>query len=108
MVEGFWVLYFETPQFTGGGVAMLLNGRIFGGDDGFTWIGTYTGDERLFKGRVMVRNFNPSVQSIFGIGGDYEMHISCNVDGDQISGTAMVAGQPQNTVGLRMLKKANL
>ena len=45
MVEGFWILQIKTPQYTSGGVCIFLNGKIFGGDSGFTWVGTYAGDE---------------------------------------------------------------
>ena len=64
MVEGFWILQIETPQFTSGGVVVFTKGKIFGGDNGFTWVGTYAGDDRLIKGRVNVHNFDPDIQSI--------------------------------------------
>jgi hypothetical protein len=108
MLEGFWILQFTTPQFTGGGVAVLVRGMILGGDNGFTWIGTYSGDDRIVKGRVSVQNFDTSVQSILGVSGDYEMHFSGNVAANIITGTAIIAGQPQYSVGFRMTKKTNL
>jgi hypothetical protein len=107
MVDGFWILQIETPQMTSGGVCVFINGKIFGGDNGFTWVGSYTGDE-LIKGRVHVHNFDPAIQSVLGVPGDYEMHFSGNVQGDNITGTAMIAGQPQNSFGVRLIKRANL
>lgn len=108
MVEGFWILKIETPQYTSGGVVFFVNGKVFGGDNGFTWVGTYTGDDRLMKGRVHVHNFDPGVSSVLGIPGDYDMHFSGTVEGDTITGTAMLANQPQQSLPIRMMKRANL
>ena len=87
---------------------MFTKGKIFGGDNGFTWIGTYTSDDKLIKGRVRVHNFDPAVQSVLGIPGDYEMHFSGNVQGDIINGAAMLANQPQHSLPCRLTKRANL
>jgi len=34
MVEGFWIVQFQGPQGNGGGVAVFVNGKVFGGDSG--------------------------------------------------------------------------
>jgi hypothetical protein len=108
MHEGFWIIQIQTPQVNTSGVMVLIQNKIFGGDNGFTWIGSYSADQRLLRARVMVRNFDPEVASVLPITGDFEMHFSGNVDGDAINGTAIIAGQPQNSVGIKMIKKANL
>jgi T3SS negative regulator,GrlR len=108
MVDGFWILQTKTAQFTGGGIVVFINGKIFGGDNGFAWIGTYASDGRLIKGRVDVHNFDPDIQNVLGIPGDYVMHLSGNVEGDTITGTAMVANQPQHSLGVHLTKRANL
>ena len=107
MIEGFWILRIDTPQVASGGVVVFLNGRIYGGDNGFTWVGSYAEDKSLIKGRVNVHNFDPSVPSVLGLFGDYDMHISGTVDGDTIKGTAMLANQPQHSLAIRLHKKAN-
>jgi hypothetical protein len=108
MVDGFWILQVQIPEFTSGGVAVFIGGKVFGGDNGFTWIGTYEEGNRLVKARVNVHNFDPAVQSVFGIKGDYELHFSGNVQGYVITGSAILASQPQKTLGIRLTKKANL
>lgn len=108
MPTGFWILQIETPQVTSGGVIMFINGKVYGGDNGFTWIGTYEGNDRLVKARVRVHNFDPAVQSVLGVPGDYEMHFSGTVQDDIITGTAMIASQPQHSLGVRLTKRANL
>lgn len=87
---------------------VFANGKIFGGDSGFAWVGTYTRNMNIIKGRVRVHNFDPDVVSVLGVAGDYEMHISGNIEGDTISGTAMIANQPQHSLAIRLFKRANL
>jgi|SRR5271157_4462183 len=108
MLEGFWILQIEAPPYTSGGVCVFINGKTFGGDNGFTWVGTYAGDDRLVKGRFHVHNFDPAIQSVLGIPSDYDMHFSGNVDGDTIMGTAILANQPQHRLVVRLIKRANL
>lgn len=108
MLDGFWILQIETPQLTSGGVCVFIQGKIFGGDSGFTWVGTYSGDDRIIKARVHVHNFDPAIQSVLGVTGDYDMHFSGNVKGDEIVGTALLANQPQHSLGVRLTKRANL
>lgn len=108
MLDGFWILRIETTQYTSGGVCVFINGKIFGGDNGFAWAGTYTGDDKLVKARVHVHHFDPTVPSVLGIPGDYDMHFSGNIQGDTIVGTAMLANQPQHSFPIRLTKRANL
>jgi hypothetical protein len=108
MIEGFWILKILPPPVTSGGVAVFINGKVFGGDSGFTWVGSYTARDRLIKARVRVHHFDPDIQSILGLEGDYDMHISGTLDGNCITGTAMVANQPQHTLAIRLDKRAEL
>jgi len=108
VVDGFWILQVQVPEFSTGGVAVLLKGKVYGGDNGFTWVGSYEETNGLLKARLKVHNFDSTVQSVFGITGDYELHFSGNIQGDVITGTAMIAAQPQKTLGIRLTKRANL
>jgi hypothetical protein len=76
MLDGLWILQILPPPVASGGIVVLINGKIFGGDSGFTWVGTYRADERLLKGRVHVHNFDPGIKSVLGIEGDYDMDVS--------------------------------
>ena len=108
MVEGFWILHVQIPEASSGGVAVFLKGKVYGGDNAFTWVGTYEEDGQLVKARVNVHNFDAAIQSVFGVIGDYELYFSGNVQGDVITGTAMLANQPQKTLGIRLTKRANI
>jgi T3SS negative regulator,GrlR len=108
MIEGFWILKILPPPVTSGGVIMFTSGRIFGGDNAFTWVGTYSVTNTALKGRVRVHNFDPEIKSVLGVDGDYDMHFSGILSGDVITGTAMIANQPQHSLGLRMEKYAQI
>ena len=108
MLDGLWILQIQRPEAISGGVVLFIGGKVFGGDNGFTWVGTYEVNDRLLKGRVNVHNFDPAIVSILGVPGDYDLHFSGNIKGDTITGTAMLANQPQKSLGIRLTKRANL
>jgi len=107
-IEGLWILRFTTDQLTGSGVIVFANGKLFGGETGFYYLGSYEAEGTVVKARVGVRHFDPSVPSGFPITGDYELDVSAILKGDEIAGTAVVTGHPQYSLGIRMAKKANL
>lgn len=108
MIEGFWILKIVPPPVTTGGVTVFINNKIFGGDSGFTWVGSYTLRERIMKGRVRVHRFDSNFEGVFGLESDYDMHLSGTLDGNIITGTAIVANQPQHSLGIRLEKRAEL
>ena len=108
MLDGLWILMIQPPPVASGGVVVFLNGKVFGRDSAFTWVGSYSSDLKLLKGRVHVHNFDPNVPSVLGVTGDYDMHFSGNIQGDTINGTAMIANQPQHSLAIRLEKRSNL
>lgn len=108
-VDGFWIVQFTGTEVYGSGVVVFSNGKVFGGETGFYYIGTYEANGNVVKARVMIRNFDPAIQSGFGIVGDYEMDVSTMLqDDNMMTRTAMIANQPQHSLGIRLTKKANL
>ena len=108
-VDGFWTVRFEGPQVAGTGVLIMKDKKVYGGETGFYYIGNYQVDGNVFKARVAIRNFDPAVPSGFGIAGDYEMDVSGVIKDDAtMTGTAMITGRPQYSVGIRLAKRANL
>jgi|ERR1039458_979979 hypothetical protein len=107
-VDGFWIVRFTGAEICGSGVVVLANGKLFGGESGFYYVGTYEADGRMLKARAMIRNFDPAVQSGFGIVGDYGMDISAVLQDNEMTGTAMITNQPKHSLGIHLTKKANL
>jgi T3SS negative regulator,GrlR len=108
MLDGFWILKILPPPVATGGVILFRQGKIFGGDGGFTWVGVYTANDRLLNARVHVHNFNPDIKSVLGVDGDYDMHFTGTLDGASITGTAMIANQPQHSLAIRLEKYSEL
>jgi hypothetical protein len=108
MVEGFWIVQFEGVQGNGGGVVFFIKGRIFGGDSGFVYTGTYQTDEKTITGIVKVRNFLPEVASVFGIPGDYELSLKGNVIGQKIEGSASLVNQAAVGIVVKLAKIGDL
>ena len=108
VVDGFWIVQFTGTEVYGSGAVVFSNGKVFGGETGFYYVGSYEVDGPTVKARVAIRNFDLSIPSGFGIVGDYEMDVSAMVQDNQIVGTAMIANEPRHSLGIRLTKKANL
>ena len=80
-------------QGNGGGVVFFIKGKVFGGDSGFIYTGTYQSDGKSITGRVKVRNFLPEVVSVMGMAGDYQLILTGSVAGNVIHGKAGIANQ---------------
>jgi hypothetical protein len=107
-LDGLWIARFTAAELFGSGVVVFINGKIFGGETGFYYIGTYEMEGAILKARVMIRHFDRSVPSGFGIEGDYEMDVSARFEGEELKGTAVVVNRPQYSLGIRLTKRANL
>jgi hypothetical protein len=107
MVDGFWTVQFQGVQGGGGGVAVFTNGKIFGGDSGFTYTGTYQENNNALKARVSVQNFVPGVPNVMGRQGNFELEFTGTVSGDTINVAASLVGQPAMKLNARLTKKSN-
>jgi hypothetical protein len=108
MVEGFWIIQFESMTSSGGGVAVFIKGRIFGGDSGTMYIGTYKEAGNAFKARVRIHNYAPNVVSVLGIEGDYDLDVTGTVEGDVIKGSGLPSGQQSPGLALKLTRAASL
>ncbi len=108
MTNGLWIVQFQGPQGSGGGVAVLMDGHVYGGDSGFFYAGSYEFKDDSFKGRVSVKNFDPAVPSVLGIVGDFELLIEGRVQGSTMSGTAALANAPNARMVVRLTKRLDL
>jgi len=103
-VEGFWTVQFQGRN---GAVVVLTKGKIFGGDSGHTFTGSYEGDSSI-KARVLVQNFVPGVPNVMGRHGNFELEFTGTVSGDTMNATANLVGQPSQTLTARLTRKATL
>ena len=108
MIDGFWLVHAEGPGGTAGGVVVFASGKVFGGDSGFYYFGTYQERNGIVKARVAVHNFDPAIVNILSLARDYELNVSATMKDDAMNGTAVVPGVPNQSIALRLVKKANL
>ncbi|MBN9007860.1 MAG: hypothetical protein J0H40_20890 [Rhizobiales bacterium] len=69
MRDGLYKVDFHTVHGTGSGVIYAISGKVRGGNSGFAFIGTYSGesDRILVKVSTQRHNFDPSFKPLFGI-----------------------------------------
>ena len=69
MRDGLYKIDFHTVHGTGNGVIYAINGKVRGGNSGFAFIGTYTGEGDRVSVKVSTQrhNFDPNFKPLFGI-----------------------------------------
>jgi hypothetical protein len=108
MIEGLWIVQYEGLQGNGAGVAVFVNGRILGGDSGYTYEGTYAVQNNIVAAHVHVSNFLPSIPSVLGVAGDFDLQIQAPLGGNVIQGTMALVSRPGMSIAVRLTKKADL
>jgi hypothetical protein len=108
MVEGFWIVQFEGVQGGGGGVAVFTNGKVLGGDSGYTYIGTYEVNQTSVKARVKVHQFLAGVPNVLGVQGDFELLLDGVVTGDNIKAQASLAGKQGIGLAVKLTRRSAL
>jgi hypothetical protein len=108
MIDGFWLVNAEATGGTAGGVVVFANGKVFGGDSGFYYLGTYQEKNGIVKARVAVHNFDPAIVNILSVAKDYELNVAATMKDETMTGTAVVPGVANQSIALRLTKKANL
>jgi len=108
MVDGFWIVQYEGMQGNGGGVAMFIKGKLFGGDTGYTYMGSYQTQGDSLKADVMVRNFLPDIPNVTGVVGDFELKLDGKIEGDVIRATGSVKNLQAVGIAIKLTKRASL
>jgi hypothetical protein len=75
-MEGLWIVQYMGLHGDGGGVAVFMNGKVLGGDSGYTYIGTYTVQDDVLESQIRVKNFLPEVPNVLGIIGDFDLELT--------------------------------
>lgn len=109
MVEGLWVVQYVGTQGSDGGVVVLTQGKVLGGDNGFTYIGTYQASDAGVKARVRIHQFNPQVPNILSLPGDYTLEIDLRWEGKNVlQGQGVVADEHSLGMAIKLTKHAAL
>ncbi len=108
MFEGVWIVQFHGPRGYGGGVVVLANGKVYGGDSGFIWTGSYSEKAGVLTANAKVKHFDTAIPSVMGIAGDFDLVIEGTLKGEVIAGTASLARMPGARMSVRLTKHSNL
>jgi hypothetical protein len=108
MIDGLWIVQYEGLQGNGGGVAVFINGKILGGDTGYTYEGKYELRDETLTALVHVSNFLPNIPNVLGVVGDFDLQIQAPVRGGVIQGAMSLVGRPGVSIAVRLTKKSGL
>jgi|SRR5690606_1867458 len=94
MLNGLWSLAFRTPINWGGGAIVIQDGRVLGGDGGFTYIGNISEAGGKLKGSVSVKHVNTNWPPLIPGLPSYELSVEGSVQGDSFTLHGTVVGVP--------------
>jgi hypothetical protein len=108
MVDGLWIVQYEGTQGEDAGVVVLTQGRLLGGDNGYTYEGNYVIKDNWIAASIHVANFRPNIPSVLGFVGDFDLQMRAPVSENIIQATLGLVGQPEMSIAARLTKKADL
>jgi hypothetical protein len=92
-MEGFWLVQFQGVQGFGGGAVTLVQGKVFGGDSGFLYTGTYTEQGGVLSAKIHVKRAFPGAQSVMGMD-QFDLVLTGTLQGSVIAAKGTLAGTP--------------
>ena len=108
-MEGLWTIEFgSSAGVFGGGVVVLQNGRLMGGDGGYFYLGTYQLDGTSLQAMIEVSPFIPGYESVFKTVGQ---KLTLNLVGKLTDETHAIAqghpsGMPSLKLGVKLTKRS--
>jgi hypothetical protein len=95
MFDGLWTVEFmSTINRFGRGVVVLLNGRLFGGDAGYYYSGTYEIKGNKIEGLANVTRYDETHTSVFGNLGQFKLKFSGEISSLHFSASASIIDKP--------------
>lgn len=108
MIDGLWIVQYEATTGGDGGVIVFVQGQVLGGDNAYTYTGTYHNDDKTVSARVVIHNFNPAVPNVLGIDGDFELVMRGTIEDGIIKGAAGLINRAGPGLALKLTKVADL
>lgn len=110
MIEAMWSVRFVTNQSSAGnGVIVLENGKIFGGDSSFTYIGNFEVKDGIISAEIRVKKY-ANVAGIHSISGsdDYILPLSGKINSDEMILSGSPSNNPNIDVAVEITRVAEL
>jgi hypothetical protein len=94
-MDGFWTAKFTTPMGSGGGVAYFTANQVFGGDSGFTYLGSYQINGTDVVAKLRISPHSPGIASVFGPTTQaFDLTITGTIQGNQMTGKGVASIAP--------------
>jgi hypothetical protein len=109
-MNGLWTAEFgSSTGIFGGGVAVFRDGKIWGGDATYYYIGEYTLNGNAFKASLMISPFIQGAESVFKtVGKELMLDLEGTLtDGDQAIAQGHPRGVPGLNFGAKLIKRAS-
>jgi len=108
--DGFWTVFFKAANQSAGGVVVLKNGRVYGGDSSYYYLGTYQiNDETQFTATVVCRPFIANAQTVFGVYiEEFTLNISGVIRGREIEASAAVQQMQGLVLKMRLIWRSEV
>lgn len=93
MIEGLWTVEFRTNAGTsGGGVVILRDSKVAGGDTGYYYMGSYSVDDGNIQAVLEIKRYRAGHVSVFGAADRLQLALSGKTDGSSMDLSGRVAG----------------
>lgn len=90
-MEGFWLVQFQGVQGFGGGAVTLVKGKVFGGDSGFLYAGSFTDQGGTLSAKIHVKRYFPGAPSVMGRD-EFDLELAGTLQGNTIMAKGTVPG----------------
>jgi len=107
-LEALWSVRFSSNMgIHGGGVVVIENGKILGGETGYTYIGSMRANRERVIAKVRVSKYMAEAPSIFGMD-HFEMELTGRPDESQIRFDGFIVGSPQHDISIDLVRRVEL
>ncbi|HEY9127762.1 MAG TPA: GrlR family regulatory protein [Acidobacteriaceae bacterium] len=91
---GFWLAQFTSLSGIGRGVVTLADGKVYGGDSGYLYIGGYQQQGETVSAQIHVSSFQPRAHSVMGQEHSerFDLILTSTVAGKVITASGFIPG----------------
>jgi hypothetical protein len=98
-MQGFYTIEFQGIEGWGAGVVTLANGKVFGGDSGYLYSGTYTQSANTMNARVHVKQYVAGIQNVMGRS-EFDLQLDGITNAGRMTVTGTIPGTPLRLHGI--------
>jgi len=91
----------------GGGIVVIDDGKIFGGESGYVYLGSLRTERKQVVAKVRVTKYMTEARSIFGME-HFEMELTGRPDENHLRFEGFIVGSPARDISIDMVRRAEL